>query len=364
MSLAAVAGGLGGIAAAGLGVYAAKQQEDLAKKGMAQQKELSAVGKADREAISQQVKGEVSLATDQVYAAEQARLQVGSMLGRAGTYGSAPGGNAFGISPKGIYGISTPGAGSDPFGRTDASKGGTVTGTGKLDRKTGIRGGTQNWEVEGSAHDPTAIAAAVTSQPQFAAVSQMVAEANQLANREGPLWEEMNQSTVGAIFEGAAAAQRQVMDTLSREAARGGGARSRALASAKRMQAQENINRARTGELWQARIGLEELRSKQIKSNISFANSWMDNQAGIRDNFTSTLTSLRTMWSTTMAPAALGVDVQAQALASNALTHGNDALMDANASKFQAIAGGLESLVGLVGSVGSSVQSNRSGGIG
>ena len=65
---------------------------------------------------------------------------------------------------------------------------------------------------------------------------------------------------------------------------------------AQAMQVQEKVNRARTGELWQAKAGLEKFRTQQVQSINTFADAWVGNQAGIRDTFTGALNTLQMHW--------------------------------------------------------------------
>jgi hypothetical protein len=210
--------------------------------------------------------------------------------------------------------------------------------------------------------DPEAIAAGVMAQPQFAAVSGMVAEANQLINREGPLWNQLNNSIVGSVYEGAAAAQRQQMEELSRAMARGGSARRQGLALAQKFQVQENINRERSTQLWQSKMALEQFRTQAAQQNLSFANAWVDNQSGVRDSFTAALTNLRTFWSQTIPAAAMGAAASAQATGSQAIQAGNDALMAAQGAKWNAIQGGVEALGGAFDTYMASRPDTPSGG--
>jgi hypothetical protein len=211
--------------------------------------------------------------------------------------------------------------------------------------------------------DPESAALSIAAQPQFAAVSAMVAEANQLMNREGPLWNQLNQSVVGSVYEGAAALQRQQMEEVSRSMARGGTARRAGLAIAQRFQVQENINRQRSTQLWQSRMALEQYRTQAAQQNISFANAWVDNQAGIRDSFQGALTNLRTFWSQTIPALAIpGGTAQARTQAGG-IQAGTDALLAASNTKFQAISGAVETFGGAMQSVIANSNSTGSAGV-
>lgn len=322
-----------GVAAAGVGasLYSAKKQRDVAKKGMAKSEAATAAEAQQRQLLSEQARGEAQLAAEQLQSAEQARGLVMGQLGAPGTYGPD-----LGVTPVGLSGVTVPGG---LYGQR------TVSGTVPGDVKRGL--GAKPWEVSGVVPDPYATAAAITSQPQFATVSGMVAEAQQLMAREGPLWENLNNSVVGNIYEGAAVAQRQQMEEVSRAIARGGTARRAGLALAQKFQVQENINRQRSTALWQARMDLEKYRVSQAQQNIEFAQGWVNNQAGIRDTFNNVIAQLKTYWSQTIPGAAMAAGSQDLRGSLTAISTGNQALMDAANTKSEAIVSAVESLGGI-----------------
>jgi hypothetical protein len=347
-------------ASVGTGIAQSEAQKDIAKAGLKQQRALSAREQQIRDKESAKVEAEASIAREQLRAAEEGRLRVTSMLGAPGTYGPQPGeGTPFAL---GLQGLGTPSTiQGGLFQGRDATRSGAIA-SGKINKKTGEDTGAMPWEVEGYVMSPEEIAAGVTSQPQFAAVSQMVAESNQLMNRTGPLWNQLNNSVVGSVYESSAALQRQQMEEISRAMASGtGGARRAGLQLAQRFKVQEGVNQQRTNELWKAKLGLEEFRVTQAQSNLSFAQSWVDNQAGIRDKFTAALTGLRTYWSDTIPAAALGASSNAQAIGAQAIANSTSALMDANNTKWNAINGAVEGAGGLVAMVGAGVQTGLRG---
>lgn len=85
--------------------------------------------------------------------------------------------------------------------------------------------------------DPDAMASLIKGGTQFQIASQMTAEAQQLIQREGPLYEQYKKSLHGPLMQRASRQLEDTMDQLNRDFARGGSARSGAVKSALKMQA-------------------------------------------------------------------------------------------------------------------------------
>lgn len=299
---------LAGVVGAGVGIYGAQQQAKAAKAGAKKSSKALRAEARDRAQIGEEVKAEAELARRKTQSAETARGLVMGQLGREGTYGPETAGQGeFTVNlgrPSGLSGLWAPGAPAGLYG--DVNIAGAAPGA-KYNRKSlNKRDIAGEFNVGGYVADPYETAANITGQAQFGAVSKLVAEANQLANRQGPLWDTLNNSVVGSVFEGAARQQREMLGELSKAAARGGGSARAGLRLAQRFAVQESVNRERTSALWQARLGLEQHINTTIQGNLSFANQWVDNQAGIRDSFVGTMNQLRTFWSTVMPGIAAG----------------------------------------------------------
>lgn len=327
--------------AAGVSASNAEKQKQAIKDQQKSNLALADAAAEERAWISEQVRAEQQLATEQVRSAETARGIVMGMLGAPGTYGKGSVGEgefAVNTQPKGLYGINAPTG---------------LYGTRVIEGHTAGR----PWQVEGTVDDPFATAKRITDQAQFSAVSSMVGQAVELGNREGELWDAMYDSTIGAVFDKAGHMQRQVAEEISRSIARGGTARRAGFAMALNIKAQEDINRTRVNELAAARVGLETSVNQIITSNLSFANDWVDNQAGIRDSYTNALASLRTYWSSIM-PGILGGGVTNDL---NSLLKSGDAslsqLVAAQGQKGQAIGGAVESVFGTLGSLAANYDS-------
>lgn len=326
----AAVGAAGAAISAGVQAGSAKS---AAKKASKASQKIAKESRNERTAISNATKAEQGLAIRQREASEETRLRVGMQLGAPGTYGPQAG-------PPGLFGFEPGGVGG--MGSSTTVPGGLW---GDTESQTGAEGKSR-WNVDGNVMDPEAMTSAIMSQPGARAVSGMVAEANQLMNRQGPLWDELNNSVTGSIYEGAAASQRQQMEEVARMTAQGGNARRAGLAMAQRFKVQEDVNRQRMGQLWQSRMKLEEYRVTASQKNLSYASDWVNNQAGIRDNFTSALTNLRTMWSSQIAPQMISAASSSEAGSQRVQAGISQAQMDASAAKGAAISGALESMTG------------------
>lgn len=342
------AGIAGGIAT---GMQSGNAQEDVAKDMIRAMKQIHEEGSAERKRVSDMTRADANIARQNLLDSEAARLNVLSSLGQPGTYGPGPGSRSGPLSlgvlkPTGVSGLSLLGA-SEDIRKTGRVSGQDVALGNKPKWK-----GEKFWEVEGVKLDPDQMAAQVKDTAGFRTVSRMVAEAEQLMNRTGPLWNQLNNSVVGSIYGSNAAFQRQAMDEVARSVARGGSARRAGLQMVQAFTVQEQINRTRTGQLWQAKMGLEEYRTKYAQDVTGFANQWVNNHAGIRDNFTNALQNLQLYWSQTMAPTLAGATVDAQSATQTGILNASQGLYDAIKTRTAAAQGAFQSLYNLGGSMG------------
>jgi hypothetical protein len=342
----------GGIAT---GIMSGNAQEDVAKDMIRMMQQIHEEGSAERRRTSEMARGDAELARRNLLASEQAKMNVLGSLGQPGTYGPSPGSNAGPISlgvlqPTGLGSIYKPGSLLE--GPSQSKLSGVVSGE---DVALGAKAkwkGKKEWEVTGTNMDPDAIAAEVKDTAGFRTVSRMVAEAEQLMNRSGPLWNELNNSVVGSIYESNAAFHRQAMDEIARGVARGGTARRVGMQMVQAFQAQEAINRSRTSQLWQAKMGLEQYRTQYAQQATSYANAWVNNTAGLRDSFTGALNNLQMFWSQTLAPSLVGATVGAQSATQQGVLNASQGLYDAIATRTATVQGAFQSLYNMGGSMG------------
>jgi len=225
-------------------------------------------------------------------AAEQARQNVFTSLGAPGTYGTpgTPGApDAAMASPTGdIYQTDT--TGKSPIALSQFSRGGGYTKE------------FADWESRAGILDPEKYGADVRKSAQFRIQSMRTAEAEQLLNREGKMWDELNNSVYGVISEGAATQWREDLRTIKNNAAKGGTARRTALKEAQQMQAQEKSNQAKVQQTWQANLALFDVVRKNADAVQQSNQAFMDNLPGIRSAYQQTMSNLANMMASVALP--------------------------------------------------------------
>ncbi len=199
----------------------------------------------------------------QLMAAEMAKLQVFSALGAPGTYGPDAAAAAAASPAGSIYDttsdLSKPDQGlrqSMPYASESA--------------KEGLLGG-----VRMGILDPEAYASKIAQSSSFRTRSALTAEAEQLANREGELYDRLENSIIGVINEGAALALRDRMRDIRTQGARSGGtARNAGLQDARRINAMESSMRQRVQQTWEANrdfdTHIKEVIAKTQAGNTAF----------------------------------------------------------------------------------------------
>jgi hypothetical protein len=340
-----MAGAIGGIMQGAASIHAANVQKNVAKKQMKQQRRVHEESSATREKASQMVQEYQGLASGILSESERARSIVYSSLGQPGTYGPGPGSTSGPLS----LGVLKPtyAVGDSPLG-TMTSKSGVVTGADVKLKGSPAWKGRKEWTVEGMELSAEDMAANVMGSSSYRTVSRMVAEAEQLMNRQGPLWTELNNSVVGSVYASNAAFQRDSMEQLARSLARGGSARRSGVQLAAAFQAQEQINRNRTNQLWASKLQLEEFRMANAQQTTTFAQSWVNNASGIRDSYSNALQNLTMFWSQTMAPTLAGATVGAQSATQQGILSAGQGMVDAMQTRNTAMAGIGKALGGLI----------------
>lgn len=223
--------------------------------------------------------------TAKAQAAEMAALETYSMLGAPGTY-DLPGAGGTTGTPLGT---------SEGIFATEGSlteKSDTAKSLLRHQAKSAkAEGGSLAGPREGIL-DPKAYASKIAQSASFRIQSRMTAEAEQLLARKGPLWEQLENSTLGAIMEGAALQQRDALRNIRNQAAKGGSARRQALNDAQSILAQERATQARVQQTWQANLALfdtvRNYASKVQQENVRF----MDGLPMIRQSYTNSLAQM------------------------------------------------------------------------
>jgi hypothetical protein len=367
MAMGAIIGaGITAAATTGAGMLQSAEQAAASKDVQEEQTQMLEEQATTRQMYSEMVQADVQAARDQLNTAEQVKLNLTSLMGQPGTYGPTTGGPiSLGVlRPTGVGGLGIrAGAGSaGPLtGRRVTVSGEPIGSEWALNRQAEFTGA-RPWEKTYDVMDPAAMTEQIAGTAGFRAVSQMVAEAEQLVRRSGPAWESLNQTMVGSIYEGAAQAQRETAAQISQLMARKGGAGRAGWAAAQAMMSQERINRDRSNQLWQARAQLEEFRMKYPPQVLDYSQAWINNQAGIRDAYTANLMQLQLHWSTTMAPVLVGAASQLTAVGMEQSTKVGEGLMTAANTKGQAISGAIEGLVGAVKTAVGEYANQQAGG--
>lgn len=142
----------------------------------------------------------------------------------------------------------------------------------------------------------------VEGSTQFRLMSKLTAEAEQLVNREGPLYEEMINNLQLPIMEGSAALARENTDQIRRAMQRGGSARRSAFEAVQKMRQQERVNSAKIQQLSQVRAGLDQWARENAKSTLEFGQSWASNLGGIRESYQSAMDGAADMMLTKAMP--------------------------------------------------------------
>ena len=245
----------------------------------------------ERTALGQKAESAREIAEEQRARTETARVGLFTSLGAPGTYGPEAAGQ-YGQSGmgapsglSGLYGLET------REGQVSAED---IGGT--LSKRI------SDWKTTGQMLDVDKFLQTAKSSASFRTVSKMVAESEQLLSRSGPLWDGMYNSVMGGIMEGAASQQREMMDQISRDMARSGTARRQGLATVQKMQAIEAVNRQRVQATWQASLALEQWVRQYAANTQNFAQGWVNNHDGVRDQFSSAMTELTNFWTTSTMP--------------------------------------------------------------
>jgi hypothetical protein len=140
--------------------------------------------------------------------------------------------------------------------------------------------------------DPEGYANATIGSIPFKMRSKMTAEAYQMLNKEGPEWDMLENSTLGAIHEGAALQLRDTIRQLKNNYAKGGTARRTAVNEFATIQAMESAHQAQTSETWEANLRLHDYvrqNADRVQAgNISYVDSLPGLNAAYRDSMTKT----------------------------------------------------------------------------
>ncbi len=210
-------------------------------------------------------------------AAEQTKFSVLTALGTPGTYGpGATGtGSGSGLGDSGnIFNTSGTGLSSKDQSLKQFSSWGPEAGGG------GQLSGTREGII-----DPEKYRDELSKSPLFQMQSLQVAEAKQLLEKDGPLWDMLNNSVIGSIHEGSALQLRDTMRQLKNNYAKGGSARRGAMNEFETIIAQESAMRTRVQETWQANLKLHDYTNQNFERVRNGSMAFVDALPGLNDAY-------------------------------------------------------------------------------
>jgi len=169
----------------------------------------------------------------------------------------------------------------------------------------------------GQIPDAQKIAALNLGSTEGRIASRLTAEAEQLIKREGPLWDEMSKSVTGPIMEGAASFMQEQSETLRRMYARGGAARNRARQGMQEIRVAEQANRARSTQLWNSSLALNQWARDNARTQLQFNEQWASNAPGIRNSFYEQLDNISKFMVESSIPMAMNLTAAGQQASDN-----------------------------------------------
>jgi hypothetical protein len=304
MGVAIAGAAIGAAASLAGGILSAKAAKKEASRQRKHELKMLASSQMQTEARSKQAQAEQALALEGQSRAEAARMGLFGSLGDPSTYGEGYQGGGFQTLGASMYEdrtIEGRYTAADLFsGEKNVPK--WMKGKSQLDM--------QGFDYSASAKllNVDNFLSSAKSSKSFQIVSQLVGESAELLNRDGPAWDRLQQATIGTINEGAATMQREMADQISRDLAKGGTARRQGLATAQRLQSLETVNRMRTQQTWQASLQIDDYIRKNAANTQVFAQAWVANHEGVRDQVTNAMSNLTTLWTQNALAPVLGAD--------------------------------------------------------
>jgi hypothetical protein len=229
------------------------------------------IGMAKDAAGSMQYAAAVGMEATQAYqaqlmAAEMSKLQVYTSLGAPGSYG--PGAAAAAAAnPAGSV-----------YSNSSMPDQGLRQGMSYVDEgaKEGLLG-----SARAGILDPEAYANKIMQSSSFRTQSTLVAEAEQLANREGPMYDRLENSIMGVIHEQSAIALRNAIRQERTSQSRSGGtARNATTLDLRRISIMESNMQNRVRMAWEGAKELDGMVRKQIASTQAGSVDFLNNMPG------------------------------------------------------------------------------------
>jgi hypothetical protein len=210
-------------------------------------------------------------------AAEEAKLEVFSLLGAEGTYGP----ESQGVDHENLYNVDDPDSYYDTSGLGRSQPNQDLKQS--MPYSSGKKGllGTPRSGIL----DPKSYASKISKTSQFRTMSKQVAESEQLLNQEGPAWEELKNSSIGSVNDNSALMLRDTLRQLRNNAAKGGSARRTALNEFNIILAQERAQRVRVENTWKSNLALHDLVRKNADRVQGATHNFMQSLPEVNDAF-------------------------------------------------------------------------------
>ena len=294
-------------------------------------------------------------------AAEETKFNVLTALGAPGSYGAgAPGTAGYTGGTGGTGG----GGGSiyDTSGTGLSSKDKSLSVFGNWSAEAG--GGGQIGGAREGIIDPNAYTAKLSQSSIFRQQSQQVAESEQLLNREGPLWDRLENSVLGEIHEGSALQLRETMRRLKNNFAKGGSARRIAVNEGREIMAMQDAMTSRVNQVWRANIRLNEYVQQNFERVRDGSMKFTDALPGLNEAYRTSMnnTALMAIDATKAAAAMAGeaYDLRMSQQAVNFGTKLAEGLIQAVASAIPVVGPALGKAIGDAGTaIGCLCRPNR-----
>jgi len=112
---------------------------------------------------------------------------------------------------------------------------------------------------------------------------------------------EGKQTITGTILEGGAQQNRQILESISRQAAQGGSARNTATSRALAQQAQIQVHQSNQQALWQSNLALMQFSQDNLRKQLAFNQAWVDGAMG--QDFMQNFMNLAGVYTSSIMPA-------------------------------------------------------------
>ena len=154
----------------------------------------------------------------------------------------------------------------------------------------------------------------ITSSKSFGIASQLTAEASQMMNREGPMYERLQKSITNPILKRGSQMLDDSLEELKGSYARGGRARREGMKDAMKIQAQMEANEFVGSKMVEANASFDQWARDNARSTLAFNQQWASNLQGVRSQYTNSMGAAREFMLKAAIPTASSMQSQADAI--------------------------------------------------